>query len=65
MGGISSSGFDCSGLVKYSYQKAGKNLPRTAADIYKKGKKVKSLQKGDLMFFAPNKAKKTYTCGHT
>ena len=58
MGGISSSGFDCSGLVKYSYQKAGKNLPRTAADIYKKGKKVKSLQKGDLMFFAPNKAKK-------
>ncbi|WP_332850592.1 C40 family peptidase [Bacillus sp. mrc49] len=58
MGGISSSGFDCSGLVKYSYQKAGKNLPRTAADIYKKGKSVKTLQKGDLMFFAPNKAKK-------
>ncbi|MGE7760203.1 C40 family peptidase [Peribacillus simplex] len=58
MGGISSSGFDCSGLVKYSYQKAGKNLPRTAADIYKKGTKVKTLQKGDLMFFAPNKAKK-------
>lgn len=58
MGGISSSGFDCSGLVKYSYQKAGKNLPRTTADIYIKGKKVKSLPKGDLMFFAPNKAKK-------
>ncbi|WP_307271879.1 C40 family peptidase [Peribacillus sp. V2I11] len=57
-GGISSSGFDCSGLVKYSYQKAGKNLPRTAADIYKIGKKVKSVQKGDLMFFAPNEAKK-------
>ncbi|MGG4267707.1 C40 family peptidase [Peribacillus simplex] len=57
-GGMSTSGFDCSGLVKYSYQKAGKNLPRTAADIYKQGKTVKSLQKGDLMFFAPNKAKK-------
>ncbi|QYF85552.1 C40 family peptidase [Brevibacterium sp. PAMC21349] len=48
MGGISSSGFDCSGLVKYSYQKAGKSLPRTAADIYKKGKKVKSLLKRGL-----------------
>ncbi|MFJ7830522.1 C40 family peptidase [Peribacillus sp. NPDC097284] len=58
MGGMSSSGFDCSGLVKYSYNKAGKTLPRTAADIYKKGKKVKTLKKGDLMFFSPNKAKK-------
>ena len=57
MGGISFSGFDSSGLVKY-YQKAGKNLPRTTADISIKGKKLKSLQKGDLMFFAPNKAKK-------
>ena len=57
-GGASPSGFDCSGLVKYSYGKAGKKLPRTAGELYKKGKKVKSLKKGDLMFFAPNKAKK-------
>ncbi|MEH6949098.1 C40 family peptidase [Peribacillus asahii] len=55
-GGISPSGFDCSGLVKYAYGKQGKTLPRTAAEMYKKGKKVSSLKKGDLMFFAPNKA---------
>ncbi|MFJ8259783.1 C40 family peptidase [Peribacillus asahii] len=55
-GGISPSGFDCSGLVKYAYGKQGKTLPRTAAEMYKKGKKVSALKKGDLMFFAPNKA---------
>ncbi|MED4204381.1 C40 family peptidase [Neobacillus mesonae] len=58
-GGISPRGFDCSGLVKYSYGKAGKVLPRTASDMfYKQGKRVSSLQVGDLMFFAPNKASK-------
>ncbi|MEK3799031.1 C40 family peptidase [Peribacillus sp. FSL H8-0477] len=57
-GGLSPKGFDCSGLVKYSYKKAGKTLPRTAADMYKKGKKVSKskLTTGDLLFFAPNKA---------
>ena len=56
-GGITPKGFDCSGLVKYSYGKAGRVLPRTAADMfYKKGYRVRSLNVGDLMFFAPNKA---------
>jgi len=56
-GGLSPRGFDCSGLVKYSYGKAGKVLPRTAAEMYyKKGYRVKSLRVGDLMFFAQNKA---------
>lgn len=57
-GGMSSSGFDCSGLVKYSYGKAGKTLPRTAASMYSKGKRVssKSLHKGDLLFYAPYRA---------
>ncbi|MBT2734371.1 C40 family peptidase [Bacillus sp. ISL-7] len=56
-GGLTPKGFDCSGLVKYSYGKAGKVLPRTAADMYyKQGYRVSSLQTGDLMFFAPNKA---------
>ena len=58
-GGISpSTGFDCSGLVKYSFGKQGRDLPRTAAEMYKKGSKVSSLQEGDLLFFAPNKASK-------
>ncbi|WP_409291650.1 C40 family peptidase [Peribacillus sp. SCS-37] len=55
-GGISSSGFDCSGLVKYSYNKAGKILPRTSAEMYTKGTRVSALAPGDLMFYAPNKA---------
>lgn len=57
-GGMSTRGFDCSGLVKYSYGKAGKTLPRTAAQMYKTGSKVTSmnnLQPGDLMFFSPSK----------
>ncbi|MBM7693046.1 cell wall-associated NlpC family hydrolase [Peribacillus deserti] len=55
-GGISTNGFDCSGLVKYSFGKAGKVLPRTAAEMYTKGTRVSSPATGDLMFFAPNKA---------
>lgn len=57
-GGITPKGFDCSGLVKYSYAKAGKTLPRTAAAMYKKGSSVNTLKAGDLMFFAPNRASK-------
>lgn len=55
-GGMTPRGFDCSGLVKYSYSKAGVTLPRTAAQMFYKGYKVNSLLPGDLMFFAPNKA---------
>ncbi|KIL48427.1 C40 family peptidase [Jeotgalibacillus campisalis] len=51
-GGMSSKGFDCSGLVNYAFAKAGKSLPRTSAEMYKKGTKVSSLKPGDLMFYA-------------
>lgn len=57
-GGTTTKGFDCSGLIKYSYEKAGKKLPRTASQLQGVGKKVTSLKPGDLMFFAPNKGKK-------
>ncbi|MFB6469528.1 C40 family peptidase [Cytobacillus sp. Hz8] len=52
-GGFSPAGFDCSGLVGYSFKKAGKSLPRSASAIYKKGKKVSksNLKSGDLVFF--------------
>ncbi|WP_409303997.1 C40 family peptidase [Peribacillus sp. SCS-155] len=57
-GGITPSGFDCSGLLKYSFAKAGKTLPRTARDMYTKGTRVSSssLKPGDLLFYAPTKA---------
>lgn len=58
-GGMTPRGFDCSGLIKYSFAHAGKVLPRTAAEMYyTKGYRVSSLQAGDLLFFAPNKASK-------
>jgi cell wall-associated NlpC family hydrolase len=52
-GGNTTSGFDCSGLVTYSLDKAGVKLPRTAAEMYSKaGTKVSSYQPGDLLFYA-------------
>ena len=57
-GGTTPKGFDCSGLVGYSFGKAGKSLPRTASEMYKKGTKTSSLKPGDLLFFAPKKASK-------
>ncbi len=52
-GGESPKGFDCSGFVKFVYDKHGKKLPRTADVQYKIGKKVDraSLKSGDLVFF--------------
>ncbi|HWR42992.1 C40 family peptidase [Sporomusa sp.] len=52
-GGESPKGFDCSGFVKYVYDRHGKKLPRTADVQYVTGKKVdrSSLKPGDLVFF--------------
>ncbi|CAL9378585.1 C40 family peptidase [Streptomyces sp. enrichment culture] len=45
--------FDCSGLTLYSFKKAGKKLPRTAAQQYNKTSRVsaKNRRSGDLVFF--------------
>ena len=52
-GGTDSRGFDCSGLVQYSYAKAGLKLPRTSQDIFRASELVNpgNLQAGDLVFF--------------
>ncbi|MEH6994604.1 C40 family peptidase [Neobacillus drentensis] len=57
-GGMSPSGFDCSGLIKYSFARAGKTLNRTAAQMfYGNGYRIYNyIQPGDLMFYAPTKA---------
>ena len=46
-------GFDCSGLVWYSYREAGIKLPRSAASQKKAGKFVlfKDARPGDLLFY--------------
>ena len=46
--------FDCSGLVKYSYRRAGfRHVPRTSDAQARWGHKVRksNLRRGDLMFF--------------
>ncbi|MFF2456974.1 NlpC/P60 family protein [Peribacillus simplex] len=51
-GGTTPKGFDCSGFLKYVFEKsADVTLPRTVSDIYKKGTKVSKLQAGDLVFY--------------
>ena len=47
------TGFDCSGLMQWSYAKAGISLPRVAADQFHVGTPVdlQHLREGDLVFF--------------
>lgn len=49
-------GFDCSGLTMAVYQMNGLNIPRTSAEQFAQGRAVslRSLDKGDLVFFAVN-----------
>jgi cell wall-associated NlpC family hydrolase len=48
-------GFDCSGLVKYVFdKKVGTDLPRTSAELAKlpaKKLQLPALKKGDILFF--------------
>jgi len=52
-GGSSQSGFDCSGLVMYSYAQVGVSLPHSSYAQYGMGVGVPrdQLQPGDLVFF--------------
>jgi peptidoglycan DL-endopeptidase CwlO len=52
-GGMSPSGFDCSGLVAYVYAQVGVSLPHHAASQFNYGTPVglSELQPGDLVFF--------------
>lgn len=49
--------FDCSGLVKYSFGKVGKTLPRTAQQQYNKSKHISwaSRTKGALVAIGPDR----------
>ena len=46
-------GFDCSGLVFYTYAKAGYRVPRTAQELFRAARKIAlgNAGAGDLMFF--------------
>lgn len=55
-----STGFDCSGLVQWTYKKAGISLPRTANEQYNVTTRISKsdAKPGDLVFF-----KGTYNAG--
>jgi murein DD-endopeptidase len=57
-GGTTPKGFDCSGLVYYSYRQAGQVVPRTSAAQFSKASRIslKDAQPGDLLFFASRRS---------
>ncbi len=52
-GSSPSSGFDCSGLIYYSYKRIGLRSPRTTRDLYRHAQPVhrSELRTGDILFF--------------
>ena len=55
-GGTTPAGFDCSGLMLYSYEKIGIHLPRTSRAQFRAGAyiaptRLDLLEPGDLVFF--------------
>ncbi len=65
-GGNTKRGIDCSGLIHNSYKTIGVNLPRTAKEQSKVGKKRgwEGLRKGDLVYFKfKKKGSKWYHSG--
>ncbi|HJW81770.1 MAG TPA: C40 family peptidase [Acidiferrobacterales bacterium] len=53
-GGNTPRGFDCSGLVQFSYKRAGMDVPRSTETQRGKSRKVSvsGLARGDLLFFS-------------
>jgi len=54
-GGSAPGGFDCSGLVQWSYAQAGISLPRTSGAQYAATTHIPlaDIQPGDLLFYGP------------
>lgn len=52
-GNTPKKGFDCSGLVQYSYKLAGTTVPRNTQYQFRNSRAIRrsELRKGDLLFF--------------
>jgi len=61
-GGSTPAGFDCSGLVQYSYKQAGVALPRDTDGLLKTSSPLRGqhLRRGDLLFFDQEGKKKSH-----
>ena len=48
-----STGFDCSGLVRWAYGRVGVDLPHNSYALYGEGRRVPepSMESGDILFF--------------
>lgn len=48
-----STGFDCSGLVRWAYGRVGVELPHSSYALYGEGRRVReaSMEPGDILFF--------------
>src|SRR5208337_1408153 len=53
--GMTTVGFDASGLMQYAYAGAGIKLPRSSGELYRVGQKIlpQQAQRGDLIFYGP------------
>ena len=60
--GDTPAGFDCSGLVKYSYGRAGVSMPRDTQAQHRMSVLVstRGLREGDLLFFDQEGKKKSH-----
>jgi murein DD-endopeptidase len=61
-GGSTPAGFDCSGLVQFSFRQAGVSLPRSTEDQLRTGNRVRisGVRRGDLLFFDEEGKKKSH-----
>jgi cell wall-associated NlpC family hydrolase len=52
-GSTPDTGFDCSGLVFYSYSQSGVTVPRTSREQFRRARKISLSEagEGDLLFF--------------
>jgi murein DD-endopeptidase len=66
-GGSTPEGFDCSGLVRYAYLAAGRDVPRTTTEQFRAARLIRQrkLSPGDLLFFRIDSREVTHVAIYT